>query len=129
MSMFLDTGRCYSMMVDDRPPLLTKGMEPETQGLVGESRSNQWLGATLASNSVGTVAVCAPRYVNFGPRATKVEPTGDCFVSTDGGLVFQRVSPCTDDFNRFYKRTFVTPDLDRGFVSALMWRQLLKNVF
>lgn len=105
-------------MIDDRAPLLADGMEPETRGLVGESRSDQWLGATLDSNNRGMVAVCAPRYVNFGPRASKVEPTGDCFVSTDSGLAFQRVSPCTDDFTRFYKRTFPTPELDRGFVSG-----------
>lgn len=116
----VESGSCSALSVDDRPPQVTVGMEPETEGLPGELRSNQWLGASVSSNVLGTIAVCAPRYVNYGPRATKREPTGDCFVSADGGLNFTRVSPCTDDFTTFYQRTFIDPASDMGFVSHLM---------
>lgn len=92
-------------------------MEPDTAGRVSESRSYQWLGASLSSNEHGRVVICAPRYVTYGPRGTKREPTGDCFVSANKTNDFRRASPCLDDFTNFYRKTYVDPSTDKGFVS------------
>lgn len=112
---------CQTIDVDNRPPIITNRNtinEPKFWDRVGEERSNQLLGASLVTSDDGTIATCAPHYINFGPRVNKREPTGDCWVSKDAGTRFTRVTPCLDRFTRFYFRTYINESSDNGWVSC-----------
>lgn len=116
--MILDKGICKAYDVDNRPNELSDGtVEPQFRGVVIENRSNQRLGASVATNENGVIATCAPLYVNYSPRGSKREPTGDCWVSQDLGSRFIRSSPCTDEFTKFYWKAYPTVPADSGWVS------------
>lgn len=121
----VESGSCSTYIVDDRPNEVANGtVEPEFRGVMIENRSNQKLGASVATNDKGVIATCAPLYVNYSPRGLKREPTGDCWISKDMGSRFIRSSPCVKEFTQFYWKAYPTASTDTGWVS---WKRAARG--
>jgi integrin alpha 8 len=59
-----------------------------------ESKSGQWLGATVATSASGSVMACAPRYVHYSVNLKRREPVGLCYLARSLQSEPVEFSPC-----------------------------------
>ncbi|XP_055384808.1 integrin alpha-PS2 isoform X2 [Condylostylus longicornis] len=97
-----ETNRCILIPFD------SKGNQYNDRNEKVDTKSDQWLGATISSGGEnGPVVACAPRYVFHTMQPSKVEriePVGTCFTATKNFTVFTEYSPCRTNFWGYHRQ-------------------------
>ncbi|VVC36333.1 Integrin alpha chain,Integrin domain,Integrin alpha-2,FG-GAP repeat,Integrin alpha beta-propellor [Cinara cedri] len=91
--------KCSTSTDNECEPIMfdTRGNNSSTESIQRDSKSYNWLGATVKSSADSrTVLACAPRYVYFNYKGFEVmrkDPIGMCYVTRDLHH-FSEYSPC-----------------------------------